>query len=383
MLVPQSACAPGNATGMDLAPSAAQPSRGNGGVGGNQLTIVDIPFPLLDDGLLAELPPADTVLSLRPDDATSTETLARARAAKARGFRFMLSRCRRETKVGAFIPLCEFLSIDFASDHGINLDIVKALKRYSLTAAASNLASWEEFDLAVRCGFDLFGGSFFHKVELGSNKVKTLPQVKLNLMRQLSKSIDEIDINEVIKTVSLDANLCIQLLRMVNSAAFSLPSPVDSISHAVRVLGMAALKQWISVAMLSELDSSDKGQELMFRALHRATFLSQLSQAGALQGMDTDRLFLLGMLSCADALFGVEMVDLTTELQLPEDLSDALCAKQQSEWAWVVSMLQAIEDNRPEEARRHVVFRGLDPMLTARLYMSSCRLVDCMLKGLA
>jgi len=291
----------------------------------------------------------------------------------------MLAGCRHDTNISTYASFCELISVNFSEDNGLNLGIIKVLKKHGFGVMASKITDWAMYAAAKKADFDYFQGSFFTTVEFSANKVKSLPQVKLQLLRQLSGDMDTIDVEEVTRTVSLDVQLSVSLLKMVNSAAFSLTQPVDSIRQAVRLLGLEQLKRWITMAFLSEQDESDKGQELVFRALHRAFFLNVLADSGIISCVEGERAFLLGMLSCADAIFGVEMAELVEELQLPLPLKLALCRDESSEMAWLVTWLNAIDANEVEQAREIMESHNLDRQLTAKLYMNSSRFANDLL----
>lgn len=60
----------------------------------------------------------------------------------------------------------------------------------------------------------------------------------------------DIKINEIVKTISLDAGLALKLLRFSNSAMAGIQRPVDSISHAVVLIGMERIRIWASLLLL-------------------------------------------------------------------------------------------------------------------------------------
>jgi HD-like signal output (HDOD) protein len=57
---------------------------------------------------------------------------------------------------------------------------------------------------------------------------------------------------ELKETVVLDAGLTAAVLRTVNSAAFSLASPITSVQHAITYLGVTAVKGLVTQAAFSE-----------------------------------------------------------------------------------------------------------------------------------
>lgn len=209
-------------------------------------------------------------------------------------------------------------------------------------------------------------------------KAKSLPQVKLKLMKMFSGSTDSVDIEDLSKTISLDAALSVKLLKLVNSSAFSLRYPVDSVRQAVQLVGLDQLKKWVTVALLSEQDGSDKGLEVMFLALHRALFLNLLADTGALN-CDGELAFMLGLLSCADAIFGVEMSIIVDDLKLSDSLKSALNREDGGEFTWIVNMLEYVDQNMVDESVAIMAQYDIDRLLAAKMYMNSSRIAKSLL----
>ncbi|GFK93880.1 hypothetical protein NNJEOMEG_01718 [Fundidesulfovibrio magnetotacticus] len=341
---------------------------------------VDIPLEHLTDDVLDMLPLNLLVLPIhsktKPDDTFS----AKVKFLKEKGVRFALKGCQHDTNIGAFGPLCNFISVNMSEAHGLNLNIVKLLKKHGFKVIAGSLNDWHTFSAALDAGFDCFHGQFFAKHDATKAiKAKSLPQVKLKLMKMFSGTTDSVDIEELSKTISLDAALSVKLLKLVNSSAFSLRYPVDSVRQAVQLVGLDQLKKWVTVALLSEQDGSDKGLEVMFLALHRALFLNLLADTGALN-CDGELAFMLGLLSCADAIFGVEMSIIVDDLKLSDSLKSALNREEGGEFTWIINMLEYVDQNMVDESVAMMARYDIDRLLAAKLYMNSSRIAKSLLR---
>jgi HD-like signal output (HDOD) protein len=71
-------------------------------------------------------------------------------------------------------------------------------------------------------------------------KLPTLPFVAREIMAATSK--ESPDINEIAEIAQCDMALCTAILKTVNSAFYSLPIEIVSIRHAIRYLGLSAIK---------------------------------------------------------------------------------------------------------------------------------------------
>ena len=69
-------------------------------------------------------------------------------------------------------------------------------------------------------------------------------------------------------------------MRYINSPGFGLISAVTSIKHAVNLLGLMPMKHWAIAAIIANIDSSDKGDELSWLAIQRAFFLQCVAERG-------------------------------------------------------------------------------------------------------
>jgi EAL and modified HD-GYP domain-containing signal transduction protein len=150
---------------------------------------------------------------------------------------------------------------------------------------------------------------------------KEIPVNRLTMMRLLSKLQDpQILIPELEQLVSQDIALSYKLLRHANSAAVALPRAVNSVGHAVRLIGMDMLKTWSSALLLSTVE--DKPRELMNVALVRARMCELL--ALATKNTQKESFLSAGLLSVLDALLDRPMDQAVAELPLTDDIKNAL-----------------------------------------------------------
>ena len=75
-----------------------------------------------------------------------------------------------------------------------------------------------------------------------------------------------------------DVSLCLKLLRMANSAAFGKKGRVDSIQHALSMLGLSEVRKWIALLTLAGL-AEGKPAELIRATLVRARFCEEVAES--------------------------------------------------------------------------------------------------------
>jgi EAL and modified HD-GYP domain-containing signal transduction protein len=119
-----------------------------------------------------------------------------------------------------------------------------------------------------------------------------------------------------------DVGLLYKLLRFMNSAGLGLRRRVESVGHALAMLGDEGIRKWVSVVALGSM-VSDRPRELAVQSVVRGNFCEALASGTDLSRRATD-LFLTGLLSLLDAIVGRPLPELLDELAVPRDVRAAL-----------------------------------------------------------
>ncbi len=124
----------------------------------------------------------------------------------------------------------------------------------------------------------------------------SLPEVYLKV-RQLMKDPDS-DIYDFAAVISVDPNLCSRVLRLVNSAYFGFPEPVESIPRAVNMIGIGQLHNMVlGVSAISSLELPN--DILPLQTFWRASLFSGVLArllGEKLKLADSENLFIAGLL---------------------------------------------------------------------------------------
>jgi putative nucleotidyltransferase with HDIG domain len=97
-------------------------------------------------------------------------------------------------------------------------------------------------------------------------KVKDLPPMPIIIMRAMEMTLDpDASVSKLQLLISQDQALSAKILRIVNSAMYSLRREVSTVSHAVAVLGIDTVKSVIMAASVERVFQSakDLGTKLM------------------------------------------------------------------------------------------------------------------------
>jgi len=124
----------------------------------------------------------------------------------------------------------------------------------------------------------------------------SLPEIYLKVRRLMDDKSSDID--DFAQVIIVDPNLSTRVLKMVNSAYFGFPEPVDSITRAINMIGIQQLHNMVlGVAAIASLDLPNDILPLK-PFWHNSLYTGVLSQqmAGRLQRPRSDRMFMAGLL---------------------------------------------------------------------------------------
>lgn len=193
-------------------------------------------------------------------------------------------------------------------------------------------------------GFDYFQGYFFAKPDLIKGKrIKENKQVLLRLMGMINNP--DVVVDEIERTLTIDPLLSFKMLRLVNSVGMGLNNKVESIKHAITILGLERLRSWLMLLSLANL--SDKPDALCLKALEYAKMCEQL--AAIIYGDEQAKNgFSLGLFALLDAFVDTPMEDIVPSMSLTYELEQALMGRQ-GEYGKLLAVVEAMQEGRWED----------------------------------
>jgi EAL and modified HD-GYP domain-containing signal transduction protein len=204
---------------------------------------------------------------------------------------------------------------------------LKHLKPFGITLLAEKVETYEMLEFCKSAGFDLFQGYFLARPQIISGrKMSDNKQSVLQLLAALQDP--DVSAEHIEKMLARDTVLSFKLLRLVNSAAFGLARKVDSLKHAVLLLGINKIKNWVNILAMSNL--GDKPHELSVSALTRAR-MCELIANRLTDKNKSDGYFTVGLLSTLDAFMDAPLTTLLDSISLSKHINDAILKKMGSE----------------------------------------------------
>ncbi|EXI64379.1 MAG: HDOD domain protein [Candidatus Accumulibacter adjunctus] len=190
---------------------------------------------------------------------------------------------------------------------------------------AMNVDFLEMYEACRLLRFTFFHGAFVAGREQGESNV-VVPPYKVAAMELLNAIRRQAAPDELAEKAWADPTLVLRLLRVVNSPAFRLRSPIRDLKQAIAYLGHDELYRWATLLLFSSQQPEDRHpMEHAWReaALVRGRFMELL--AGS-QVPDSERrdLFIVGVLSMIDRIFSMSMPRALQHFSLPSEVTEAL-----------------------------------------------------------
>jgi c-di-GMP-related signal transduction protein len=275
----------------------------------------------LRSGLLAHLSPNDTVLTIQRSDLGDATAIDDIKAARAAGFGVLLRDADLRGNDQNLLSLVTHIeqrsgSADLA---------LRATLDPSLILVTRGVHSWPEFEASAALGFDSFIGNLYMTPRPGAQPkgANAAQAMILQLMEMVRKNADVRQLEGVLKR---DAALSYKLLRYINSAGFGLGAEIQSLRHAVTMLGYSPLYRWLSI-LLASASTAQHSPLLMQMAVVRGRLAELLGQS-FLPRAEAENLFVAGMFSLLDKLLGIPMEEVLDSIQLSEAISQALQSRE-------------------------------------------------------
>lgn len=286
-----------------------------------KLAFINMDHPTLMSEFVTLLPPQKIVIEIMDTVEPSAELLARLGELKEAGFRFALDKYRPGGVHEQMLPLASYVKLDVAA---LGQQKTAALLRdlYSLPArlVAEKVESREVFDWCQALGFHYFQGYYFAHPEHVMARV--LNPGHATLLRLLDMVRRDADLKEIEATLKTDVALTFKLLRYINSAGFGLSCEVQSIRHAVSILGMKQLYRWLTL-LLATAGTHPASPAQARTAITRGR-LCELLGSHIMARADQDNLFITGVFSLLDAMLDTPMDEIMDRLIIQEDIAEAL-----------------------------------------------------------
>lgn len=304
---------------------------------GHQRGFINADPDLIMSDIISLLPSKHIVLEVKESASITPEFLQRCKELKQKGYQFALDNIIAiNSKVERLLPLVSVVKVD-----------ILALSQDELTKLVSELNRWPVLLLALKVenreqeahcrllGFQMFQGYYFAKPEVMSvkradpGKVSLLKLLALVMRNHDDASDNDSSIGEIENEFKRQPGLSYNLLRMVNSGSDGLPQKINSIKHAIKLMGRKQLQRWIQLLLYTSNQSEDSlSNALTQTAVARGKLMELIAVIERPHDKNhQERAFMVGILSLLDELMGIEMQQIVEKLGIPDDISQALLTR--------------------------------------------------------
>ena len=271
-----------------------------------------------------------------------------------------------ESLFGPLLGLADIVKVDVLNMGTEEIQaVVDGLRGYSCLLLAEKVEDHAMFEITKNMGFEVFQGFFFSKpVTVSGKKLSASEHAKLELMQELEKS--EFDYQVFSRIIQRDVAISYRLLSSINSPGIGLMRRIQSISHAVRMLGERRVRQWVRVLVMADIASNSKDQELVQLSATRAYFLYELACKYPAP-LEEEAMFLLGLFSLLGTLLNQSMEEALLHLSLDAEIADTLLGEKTRARPWL-DLATAYEHGDWQGVDQLMGRLGLSPSTVAVAY---------------
>jgi EAL and modified HD-GYP domain-containing signal transduction protein len=247
---------------------------------------------------------------------------------RGKGFQITLDDYVETPESLAMLPGIDYIKLDIRQNSIENID--KLIGQYEkkfgtipFKIIAKKVETHEEFMAGKKIGLKFFQGFYFaHPETLTARVINPSYSTVLDLLNMVTRKAEIKDIETGFKR---DAALSFKLLRYINSVGFGLSCEIQSIRHALTILGYNQLYRWLTLLMVTAGDNSTP-PALMKTSITRGR-LTELLGESYFDKSERDNLFIVGVFSLLDAMLEMPMEQILDKVQLPETVTDALLSR--------------------------------------------------------
>ena len=277
---------------------------------------------LLVDEVATVFNPNTLVVEILENIEPSTEVIKACKKLKEKGYTIALDDFIFDPEYLPLVDIADIIKVDFMiSSWEERNRLVHIAQNKDIDLLAEKVETRDELEEAKEMGYSYFQGYFFSKpVILKGDDLPVYPTNYFRVLNELNNT--EPDLDKISRLIERDMSLSYKLLRLINSAIFSLREEINSIKQALVLLGLDEVKKWFNLIIINELSNEDD-EEVIRLSLLRAKFIELL--AGNLNvGDKQHNFFLMGLFSLIDVLMNRDLKELLTELPIAQEIKEGL-----------------------------------------------------------
>ncbi|MCL2045575.1 MAG: HDOD domain-containing protein [Oscillospiraceae bacterium] len=314
-----------------------------------------------------DIPPEKLVCIIDKKTLTDTAVLEKLKILKQNGYRMALDGLSEAIGIETAVKFFDYILINVRSN-----DFVDDMKTISPFAGETSMVlteipDMESFDKLSTLNNMLLSGDFYSEpITKGNVEISPLKVNSLSLLRQINE--EDLDLISAANTIERDPALSISLLRFINTFNLGSGRRIDSIRHAVAILGQKEVKKWATVAISVSI-GEDRPSEITKLSLIRAKFAENLAPAFDM-AIKAGALFIAGLFSLLDVILQKPMEDALNEVAADSEIRDALANKKGRIYD-VLSLIHAYERADWQNTTVKLVLHNIKVEVVTQAYLDS------------
>ncbi len=292
--------------------------------------VINIGYDLLMNDAVTTLPANRIILELNENLPLTSGVIHRCRTLKESGFTLALHNHLFSRELTELYGTVDIVGIDLnQTPSGWIKNSVQQFRRYPVRLLVDKVDTRDEFNQCRTMGFDLFQGFFFASPTMTAKK--KLNETASTLLRIALLIINDAGVESIVRTVQESPALTYKLLLQANSAVVGARQEIDSVRHAILLLGRDQIRRWAQAELMVSNGSQEQDNPLVEMAMMRASFMEQFSKIHPKlrDSRDAaDRAFLAGTLSTLEMIYNVSIENVVESVELSADVKKALLLRE-------------------------------------------------------
>ncbi len=330
---------------------------------GDKWAFINVNESVLNERVYEALDRHKFVLEILETTTLSPQLIDQIRAMREDGYTFALDDfVFSDEKMDHFKPIFPYISylkVDLVENDLSSLkEKLEEFKAYDVKFLAEKVETEEDFQFCQEIGFHYYQGYFFYRPEiLEGKKIQSNNLALLDLIQAVKTKTDAKEIEDVFKRYP---GATVNLLRFINSTSHAFNSKINSVRHAINLIGRKKLMRWLWMMLyVSPRSESSMSTPLLELALQRANMVEQMSILKWGQGGElTEKAFFAGILSLLDVIFQVPMPQLLKDLDVDREIAGAIIYKN-GELGQMLKLAEVVEKNDSDAVLKNIAILGL------------------------
>lgn len=311
------------------------------------------------------LSPDDIIIEILEDVNFTDELVEACRKYKEKGYVLAVDDFADDRDLTKILPYIDIVKVDFSLVKPlVQKNICKELKKTGVKLLAEKIETEQQFIWAKECGYDYFQGYYFSLPKIITDKIIPISRINyLNILSELSNPM--IDMKNIENIITSDVALVYKLLRYINSATFGIQNPINSVMHALVLLGIDEVRKWLLLVSLSNI-CTEENDEIMNQAMFRGKFCEEI--CNLINPSKKSSAFIVGLFSFLEHILSKSMEDIISDLSLEKEIKEALlgCNNILRD---ILSLVLSYENDEQEKLDKIIMDLNLKKQTIVELYV--------------